>query len=89
MRDGAAGGNIGKLGIIYHNALRWSISMLAHTCGAALYLIAHAIPLQGLISKQMVHYFRWLEHELKVYETACQAGHGDEVRQPRWAASFV
>ena len=45
LRDGAAGGNAGKLSVIYHNALRWSISMPAHTHGAALYPIAHAIPL--------------------------------------------
>ena len=51
LRDGAAEGSAGKLGVIYRNALRWSISMPAHTRGAALYLIAHAIPLQGLISK--------------------------------------
>ena len=37
----------------------------------------------------MLHYFGWLEHELKAYKTACQAGHGDEVWQPCWAASFV
>ena len=51
LRDGAARGSAGKLGVIYRNALRWSISAPAHTRGAALYLIAHAIPLQGLISK--------------------------------------
>ena len=51
LRNGAAGGSAGKLGVIYRNALRWSISTPAHTRGAALYLIAHAIPLQGLISK--------------------------------------
>ena len=89
LHDGTAGGSAGKLGAIYHNALRWSISAPTHTCGAALYLIAHAIPLQGLISKQMVCYFGLLEHELEAYETACQAGHGDEVRQPRWVALFV
>ena len=63
--------------------------MPTHTRGAALYLIAHTISLQGFISKQMVRYFGRLEHELKAYEMACQAGHGDEVRQPCWAASFV
>ena len=89
MRDGAAGGSAGKLGVIYHNALRWSISALAHTHGAALYLIAHAIPLQGLISKQMIRYFGRLEHELKAYKAACQAECGDEVWRPRWAALFV
>ena len=72
-------GSAGKLGVIYHNALQWSISVPAHTCGAALYLIAHAIPLQVLISKQMICYFRRLEHELKAYKVACQAGYGDEV----------
>ena len=51
LRDGAAGGSAGKLGVIYRNALRWPISMPAHTRGAALYLIVHAIPLQGLIGK--------------------------------------
>ena len=89
LHDGTIGGSAGKLGIIYRNALRWSISAPAHTRGAALYLIAHAVPLQGLISKQMVRYFGRLEHELKVYKVACQAGYGDEVRQPRWAAWFV
>ena len=89
LRDGAAGGSAGKLGVIYRNALRWSISAPAHTRGAALYLIAHSIPLQGLISKQMIRYFGRLEQELKAYEAACQAGYGDEVRRPRWAASFV
>ena len=89
LYNGAAGGSAGKLGVIYRNALQWSISALAHTCRAALYLIAHAIPLQGLISKQMVHYFKQLEHELKAYKMASQAGYGDEVRQPHWAASFV
>ena len=54
--------------------------MLTHTRGAALYLIAYVIPLQGLISKQVVRYFGWLEHELKAYATAYQARHGDEVR---------
>ena len=63
--------------------------MPAHICGAALYLIAHVIPLQGLTSKQMVRYFGWLEHQFKAYEMACQAGYGDEVRQPCWVASFV
>ena len=57
LRDGAAGGRAGKLGVIYCNVLRWSISVPAHTRGAALYLIAHAIPLQGIISKQMICYF--------------------------------
>ena len=51
LHDGAAGGSAGKLGVLYRNALRWSISVPAHARGAALYLIAHAIPLQGLISK--------------------------------------
>ena len=37
----------------------------------------------------MVHYFGWLEHELKAYKTACLAGYSDEVRQPHWATSFV
>ena len=89
LRNGTAGGSAGKLRVIYRNALRWSISAPTHTREAALYLIAHAIPLQGLISKQMVRYFGRLEHELKAYKAVCQAGHGDEVRQPRWAASFV
>ena len=71
LRDGAAGGSAGKLGVIYRNALRWSISAPAHTRGAALYLIAHVIPLQDLIRKQMIRYFGWLEHELKVYKAAC------------------
>ena len=89
LRNGAAGGSVGKLGVIYHNALGWSISTPAHTRGAALYLIAHAMPLQGLISKQMIRYFGRLEQVLKAYEGACQAGYGDEVRRPCWAASFV
>ena len=46
LHDDTAGGSAGKLGVIYRNALRWSISTPTHTCGAALYLIAHAIPLQ-------------------------------------------
>ena len=79
LHDGAAGGSAGKLGVIYRNALWWSISALAHTCGAALYLIAHTIPLQVLISKQMVRFYGWLEHELKTYEAACQVGYGNEV----------
>ena len=37
----------------------------------------------------MVCYFGWLEHKLNDYKTACLAGYGDEVRQPRWAASFI
>ena len=37
----------------------------------------------------MIRYFGRLEQELKAYEVACQAGYGDEVRRPRWAASFV
>ena len=65
LHDGAAGGSTGKLGIIYRNALQWAICTPAHTRRAALYLIAHAIPLQGLISKQMIHYFGRLEHELR------------------------
>ena len=89
LHNGTAGGSAGKLGVIYRNALRWSISAPAHTRGVTLYLIAHAIPLQGLISKQMIHYFGQLEHELKAYKAACQARYGDEVRQPCWAASFV
>ena len=89
LHDGAVVRSAGKLGVIYRNALWWSISVPVHTRSAALYLIAHAIPLQGLISKQMVRYFGQLKHELKAYKAACQAGYGDEVRQPRWAASFV
>ena len=89
LHNGAAGGSTGKLGVIYRNTLRCSISMPVHIHGAALYLIAHAIPLQGFISKQMIRYFGRLEHELKAYEAACQAGCGDEVRQPHWAASLV
>ena len=89
LHNSAAGGSAGKLGVIYHHALRWSISVPAHTRGAALYLIAHAIPMQGLISKQMIRYFGWLEHELKAYKAACQAGYGDEVRRLRWTTSFV
>ena len=79
LHDGTAGGSAEKLGVIYRNALRWSISMPAHTRGAALYLIAHAILLQGLITKQMILYFGRLEHELKTYKVASQAGYGDEV----------
>ena len=45
LHNGTAGGRAGKLGVVYCNALRWSISMSTHTRGAALYLIAHAIPL--------------------------------------------
>ena len=89
LHNGTADGSTGKLGVIYGNALWWSISTPTHTCGAALYLIAHAILLQGLISKQMVRYYGWLEHELKAYKAACQSGYGDEARQPCWAASFV
>ena len=37
----------------------------------------------------MIRYFGRLERELKGYKAACQAGYGDEVRRPRWAASFV
>ena len=37
----------------------------------------------------MVRYFGQLEQELNAYEAACEAGYGDEVRWPRWAASFV
>ena len=37
----------------------------------------------------MIRYFGRLEHELEAYKTACQAGHGDEVRQPCWAAPLV
>ena len=89
LHDGAAGGSTGKLGVIYRNALRWSISVPAHTHGVALYLIAHAIPLQGLINKEMIQYFGRLEHELTAYKTACQAGYGAEAWWPCWAASFV
>ena len=89
LRDSAAAGSTGKLGIIYRNALRWSISAPAHKHSAALYLITHAVPLQGLISKQTIHYFGWLKHELKAYKVACQAGYGDKVQWPRWVASFL
>ena len=51
LRDGAALGSAGKLGIIYCNALQWSISTPTHTRGTVLDLIAFAIPLQDLISK--------------------------------------
>ena len=37
----------------------------------------------------MIRYFGRLEQELKAYKVACQAGYGDGVRRPRWAASFV
>ena len=41
----------GKLGVLYHSALRWSIAPPLHIWGAALYLLCHTIPLHGLITK--------------------------------------
>ena len=53
--------NAGQLAVLYRNALRWAVATPAHTLSAALCLLNHTIPLQGLITKQMVQYFGRLE----------------------------
>ena len=50
VQDGMQG-SIGKLGAVFHSALRWAILAYARIQGAALYLLAHTIPLYGLIVK--------------------------------------
>ena len=47
----AVHGNAGKLAVLYHSALRWTVAAPAHARSAALYLLNHAIPLHGLITK--------------------------------------
>ena len=42
---------VGKLGVLFCSALQWAISAPAHIRGAALYLLAHTMPLHGLIVK--------------------------------------
>ena len=66
--------NAGQLAVLYSNALRWAVAAPAHTRSAALYLLNHTIPLQGLITKQIVWYFGRLEGELQHYVRAQDAG---------------
>ena len=66
VQDGIRG-SVGKLGVLFHSVLRWAISVPAHIRGAALYLLAHTIPLHGLVVKQMVRYFGQLEGERRIY----------------------
>ena len=47
----AVHGNAGQLVVLYCNALRWAVAAPAHMQSAALYLLNHTIPLQGLITK--------------------------------------
>ena len=53
-------GSCGKLVILYHSVLHWAIAVPTHICGAALYFFCHTIPLQGLITKEIVRYFACL-----------------------------
>ena len=50
VQDGMRG-SIGKLGVLFRSMLRWAILALVHIQGAALYLLAHTIPLHGLVVK--------------------------------------
>ena len=50
VQDGVRG-SVGKLGVLFCNMLQWAILAPAHIQGAALYLLAHTIPLHGLIVK--------------------------------------
>ena len=54
----AVHGNTGKLVVLYRSALRWAIAAPAYTQSAALCLLTDTIPLHGLISKQIIWYFR-------------------------------
>ena len=50
LRDGP-GGAAAQMGVLFRSALRWAIQAPADMRGAALYLLAHTLPLQGLIIK--------------------------------------
>ena len=50
VQDGMRG-SIGKPGVLFCSALWWAILALVHIWGAALYLLAHTIPLHSLIVK--------------------------------------
>ena len=66
VQDGVQG-SIGKLGVLFRSMLRWAILTPMHIWGAALYLLAHTIPLHGLIVKLMVRFFGQLEDERLIY----------------------
>ena len=55
VQDGVWG-SIGKLGVLFRSALQFAISVLAHIWGIVIYLLAHIIPLHGLIVKKVVRF---------------------------------